>query len=334
MALTVTTGFVVDDAIVVLENISRHIEQGISRMQAALQGAAEVSFTVLSMSGSLIAVFIPILLMGGIVGRLFREFAVIFISTAGGTASGTQTTNAVAGTVFGPAAAAARTCTTVPASIASTAPSATPTTPSLSFPAVSSSAPLVPSTTGAATTTATTSTLAAAPQMTMPAAPQISFAPSSTASSTTGTTSSTTSTSTPPASAPSTPVLSTPTTTCAAASTSNSSSAAAAAAADAVRNQALNSIGNTGHGTASAGSAVSTSAETMIPLSAVTHVGAGNIPLAVNHQGLTVATTISFNLAPGAALSDAVQAINAAMARPGVPTWHTRWRPVHRPQVT
>jgi multidrug efflux pump len=619
MALTVATGFVVDDAIVVLENISRHIEQGMSRMQAALQGAAEVSFTVLSMSVSLIAVFIPILLMGGIVGRLFREFAVtlsaaimlslvvslattpmmcalilrrperegsgrlmrwserlfaglqhaydrsltwaldhsaivlailvgtlclniylymivpkgffpqqdtgriigaiqadqaisfqlmqqklqefitiirrdpavqtvvgftgggsaggqtnggfifmslkpsskrqisadrvithlrrevaqvpgaslflqavqdiriggrsgnaqyqytlqdynadelfawsprilaelqsipqitqvntdqqnkgletditidrdtaarlginvaqidntlydafgqrqvstvynarnqyhvvmeaapqywqnaetlkdVFISTAGGTASGTQTTNAVAGTVFGPTAAAARTCTTVPASIASTTPSATPgtpTTPSLSFPAVSSSAPLVPSTTGAATTTATTSTSAAAPQ--------ISFAPSSTASSTTGTTSSTTSTNTPPASAPSTPALSTPTTTCAAASTSNSSNAAAAVAADAVRNQALNSIGNTGHGTASTGSAVSTSAETMIPLSAVTHVGAGNIPLAVNHQGLTVATTISFNLAPGAALSDAVQAVNEVMARLGVP---------------
>jgi multidrug efflux pump len=619
MALTVATGFVVDDAIVVLENISRHIEQGMSRMQAALQGAAEVSFTVLSMSVSLIAVFIPILLMGGIVGRLFREFAVtlsaaimlslvvslattpmmcalilrrperegsgrlmrwserlfaglqhaydrsltwaldhsaivlailvgtlclniylyvivpkgffpqqdtgriigaiqadqaisfqlmqqklqefiaiirkdpavqtvvgftgggsaggqtnggfifmslkpsserqtsadrvitqlrrevaqvpgaslflqavqdiriggrsgnaqyqytlqdydadelfawsprilaelqsipqitqvntdqqnkgletditidrdtaarlginvaqidntlydafgqrevstvynarnqyhvvmeaapqywqnaetlkdVFISTAGGTASGTQTTNAVAGTVFGPAAAAARTCTTVPASIASTTPSATPgtpTTPSLSFPAVSSSAPLVPSTTGAATTTATTSTSAAAPQ--------ISFAPSSTASSTTGTTSSTTSTNTPPASAPSTPVISTPTTTCAAASTSNSSNAAAAVAADAVRNQALNSIGNTGHGTASTGSAVSTTAETMIPLSAVTHIGAGNIPLAVNHQGLTVATTISFNLAPGAALSDAVQAVNEVMARLGVP---------------
>jgi len=86
-----------------------------------------------------------------------------------------------------------------------------------------------------------------------------------------------------------------------------------------VRNQALNSIGNTGHGTASTGSAVSTSTETMIPLSAVTHIGAGNIPLAVNHQGLTVATTISFNLAPGAALSDAVQTVNAAMARLGVP---------------
>jgi multidrug efflux pump len=617
MALTVATGFVVDDAIVVLENISRHIEQGMSRMQAALQGAAEVSFTVLSMSVSLIAVFIPILLMGGIVGRLFREFAVtlsaaivlslavslattpmmcalilrppqrddsgglmrwserfftglqhaydrsltwaldhsaivlailvgtlclniylyvivpkgffpqqdtgriigtiqadqaisfqlmqqklqefiaiirrdpavqtvvgftgggsaggqtnggfifmslkpsserqisadrlitrlrrevarvpgaslflqavqdirvggrsgnaqyqytlqgydadelfawsprilaelqkipqitqvnsdqqnkgletditidrdtaarlgvsvaqidntlydafgqrqvstiynarnqyhvvmeaapqywqnsetlkdVFVSTAGGTASGTQTTNAVAGTVFGAAAQAARTCTTVPAAITSSTPSATPGTPT-TFPAVSS-APLVPSTTGAATTPATTST-----QPTMPAAPQVSFAQpnSSTFSSTTSTTSSTTPTYTPPAAAAVT--LATPTTTCAAASTSTSSAAAAAVAADAVRNQALNSIGNTGHGTASTGSAVSTGTETMIPLSAVTRIGAGNVPLAVNHQGMTVATTISFNLAPGAALSDAVGAVDAAMDRLGVP---------------
>jgi multidrug efflux pump len=75
MALTISTGFVVDDAIVVLENVSRHIENGMGRMQAALQGAREVGFTVLSMSVSLIAVFVPILLMGGIVGRLFREFA-------------------------------------------------------------------------------------------------------------------------------------------------------------------------------------------------------------------------------------------------------------------
>jgi multidrug efflux pump len=76
MALTVATGFVVDDAIVVLENISRHIEAGMPRMDAAIRGAKEVGFTVVSMSISLIAVFIPILLMGGIVGRLFREFAV------------------------------------------------------------------------------------------------------------------------------------------------------------------------------------------------------------------------------------------------------------------
>jgi multidrug efflux pump len=74
MALTIATGFVVDDAIVVLENISRHLEAGMPRLQAALQGAREVGFTVLSMSLSLVAVFIPILLMGGILGRLFREF--------------------------------------------------------------------------------------------------------------------------------------------------------------------------------------------------------------------------------------------------------------------
>src|SRR6266568_4023580 len=76
MALTIATGFVVDDAIVVLENVSRHIERGMPPFQAALKGAREVSFTVLSMSFSLIAVFIPLLFMGGIVGRLFREFAV------------------------------------------------------------------------------------------------------------------------------------------------------------------------------------------------------------------------------------------------------------------
>jgi len=76
MALTVATGFVVDDAVVVLENVSRHIERGVPPLQAALRGAREVGFTVLSMSLSLIAVFIPILLMGGIVGRLFREFSV------------------------------------------------------------------------------------------------------------------------------------------------------------------------------------------------------------------------------------------------------------------
>jgi multidrug efflux pump len=76
MALTVSTGFVVDDAIVVIENISRYLEMGWHPMRAALQGAREIGFTVLSMSTSLVAVFIPILLMGGIVGRLFREFAV------------------------------------------------------------------------------------------------------------------------------------------------------------------------------------------------------------------------------------------------------------------
>ena len=76
MALTVATGFVVDDAIVVIENITRHLEAGMQPMEAALLGAKEIGFTVISISLSLIAVFIPILLMGGIVGRLFREFAV------------------------------------------------------------------------------------------------------------------------------------------------------------------------------------------------------------------------------------------------------------------
>jgi multidrug efflux pump len=76
MALTVATGFVVDDAIVVLENTSRHIEAGMNRVEAALRGAREVGFTVLSISLSLVAVFIPLLFMGGQVGRLFREFAV------------------------------------------------------------------------------------------------------------------------------------------------------------------------------------------------------------------------------------------------------------------
>ena len=76
MALTIATGFVVDDAIVVLENISRHLEAGMPRLQAASLGAREVGFTVLSISLSLIAVFLPILLMGGILGRLFREFTV------------------------------------------------------------------------------------------------------------------------------------------------------------------------------------------------------------------------------------------------------------------
>ena len=76
MALTIATGFVVDDAIVVIENISRHSRAGVPPLQASLQGAREIGFTVISISLSLVAVFIPILLMSGIVGRLFREFAV------------------------------------------------------------------------------------------------------------------------------------------------------------------------------------------------------------------------------------------------------------------
>ena len=81
MALTISTGFVVDDAIVVIENVTRYLEKGMSPMEAALKGAREVGFTVLAISLSLVAVFTPILLMGGIVGRLFREFAVT-LSTA------------------------------------------------------------------------------------------------------------------------------------------------------------------------------------------------------------------------------------------------------------
>src|SRR5204863_4350906 len=76
MALTIAVGFVVDDAIVVVENIYRHIEHGMRPFEAALQGSREIGFTVLSISLSLIAVFIPLLLMGGIMGRVFREFAV------------------------------------------------------------------------------------------------------------------------------------------------------------------------------------------------------------------------------------------------------------------
>ena len=80
MALTVATGFVVDDAIVVQENVTRYIEQGMTRLEATLKGAREVGFTVLAMSLSLIAVFLPILLMGGIIGRFFQEFAITLAS--------------------------------------------------------------------------------------------------------------------------------------------------------------------------------------------------------------------------------------------------------------
>ena len=81
MALTIAVGFVVDDAIVMLENIYRHIEEGVPPMEAALKGAGEIGFTIISISLSLIAVFIPLLLMGGIIGRLFREFAVVVTLT-------------------------------------------------------------------------------------------------------------------------------------------------------------------------------------------------------------------------------------------------------------
>jgi hydrophobe/amphiphile efflux-1 (HAE1) family protein len=81
MALTIAVGFVVDDAIVMLENVYRHIEEGLSPLEATLKGAGEIGFTILSISVSLIAVFIPLLLMGGIIGRLFREFAITMTMT-------------------------------------------------------------------------------------------------------------------------------------------------------------------------------------------------------------------------------------------------------------
>jgi len=100
---------------------------------------------------------------------------------------------------------------------------------------------------------------------------------------------------------------------------SKTSSTAASIAADTARNLANNSIANSGRGATSTGAAVSTSSETMVPLAAVTHFGPGETPLAVNHQGPFVATTISFNLNPGYSLSDATASIQAAMLQIGVP---------------
>ncbi|MGH6990461.1 MAG: efflux RND transporter permease subunit, partial [Stellaceae bacterium] len=110
MALTVATGFVVDDAIVVLENIERHIEAGMSRLDAAILGAREVGFTVMSMSTSLVAVFIPILLMGGIVGRLFQEFAItLTIAVLMSLVVSLTTTPTMCARILHPPHAAART---------------------------------------------------------------------------------------------------------------------------------------------------------------------------------------------------------------------------------
>ena len=83
MALTIAVGFVVDDAIVVLENIQRHVEEGMKPFEAAIKGAGEIGFTVISISISLVAVLIPLLLMSGIIGRLFREFSVTIAMTIG-----------------------------------------------------------------------------------------------------------------------------------------------------------------------------------------------------------------------------------------------------------
>ena len=94
MALAIASGFVVDDAIVVMENITRHLEAGMTPIEAALQGAQEIGFTVFSISVSLIAVFIPLLLMGGIIGRLFREFAITLSSRHPGVDAGLAHNNA------------------------------------------------------------------------------------------------------------------------------------------------------------------------------------------------------------------------------------------------
>ncbi|NKR04403.1 acriflavine resistance protein B, partial len=103
MALTISVGFVVDDAIVVLENISRYIEDGMRPMEAAFKGAGEIGFTIVSISASLIAVLIPLLLMGGIIGRLFREFAVVLAMTIAVSACESRTrTRMMASRLLGP----------------------------------------------------------------------------------------------------------------------------------------------------------------------------------------------------------------------------------------
>src|SRR5262249_3161688 len=99
----------------------------------------------------------------------------------------------------------------------------------------------------------------------------------------------------------------------------NQSSSTSTVAADAARNLANNSLANVGHGSASTGAAVTTSSERMVPLAAFSHFGPGSTPLAVNHDGMFIATTISFNLEPSASLGEAVTAINDAMNRIGVP---------------
>jgi multidrug efflux pump len=255
-----------------------------------------------------------------------------FVSTSGGTASGTQTTNATAGTVSGPAAATAVSLTAC--SPASATASSTAMQTGAAAVTVSSS---TPSTAASASSSTAASTSTSSPSVTMATAsspasslslPTAVLGPASTATSTSSGSSSKTSNSsstfTPITSSTATPAASTivtASTTSGACSTSAAASAGTASAtANAARNQASNSIGNTGNSTASSGSAVSTGAETMIPLSAFVHMDPGNVPLAVNHQGLTVATTISFNLAAGASLSDAVREINAVMARLQVPS--------------
>jgi len=511
MALTVSTGFVVDDAIVVLENITRHIEAGMPRHEAALLGAREVGFTVLSMSLSLIAVFTPILLMGGIVGRLFREFAVtlsvaILISLAISlsttpmmcghllsprqpTAHGRvyhaaeRTFDAVLGAYERSLRQALRWPALVMLSLAATIVLAgylfviipkgfipeqdtgrmiggIQADQSISFQAMEKKltqfvniirhdpaiANVVAFTGGGQTNSGfvfavlkplsernvsvmqviarlrpklnhvagarlflravqdiwvggrqsnaeyqytlqgdnTADIYKWAPKVeaalqkikgltevnldqqqkgletdlvidrptaarlglnvaeidntlydafgqrqvsviyaarnqyhvVMEVAPRFWQSPQTLkdiyVSTSGGTVSGTQSTNalagTVSASAP------------AATGSAAAATAAAQIASDTARNQANNSLANTGHSTTSTGAAVSTAAETMVPLSAFSHFGPGNTPLAVNHQGLFVAATVSFNLAPGVSLSQAQQSIDQAVRNLGMPS--------------
>jgi multidrug efflux pump len=240
----------------------------------------------------------------------------VYISTSGGSATGTQTTNASAGTVSGAPVAGGTTATVCsPASAAaSTAAGQTTTSSATSSSSSATTATTPASSISSGSTAAATGVTPASSTTSSTASSSTSTSPSTSGSSSTFTPI-TSSTPTPAASAgitasPSSGV-------CATSSASTTSTAAVSSSA--ARNQAENSIGNTGNSTASSGSAVSTAAETMIPLSVFAHVGPGNVPLAVNHQGLAVSATISFNLAPGAALSDAVREINAALSRLHVP---------------
>jgi multidrug efflux pump len=258
----------------------------------------------------------------------------IFVSTSGGSASGTQTTNAPAGTVSGPpatTASAGMACS--PASVvastptvgststtASSATTSSPTTTTSSSAASSTSTsqisipsttPLtIVTTTPMAGTTVTTSSVTASPPGTTGTTSSVSS--SSSSSSTFSPITSSTATAAASASM-------TTSATGACSATQSASSSTGSATSSAARNQASNSIGSTGTSSASSGAAVSTGAETMIPLVAFAHFAPGNVPLSVNHQGLAVGVTISFNLAQGASLSDAVREINAAMSRLGVP---------------
>jgi multidrug efflux pump len=246
----------------------------------------------------------------------------VYISTSGGSASGTQTTNASAGTVSGsPAAGGATTTVCSPASAAASSAAAQTTTTTSSSATPSStittmSASSMATTTVVGSTTSTTSTSPASSSTISGTAATSSSTSLSSSSSSSTFVPITSSTPTPAASAGITASLSSGVCATSPASTTSTAGLSASAA----RNQAQNSIGNTGSSTASSGSAVSTAAETMVPLSVFAHVAPGNVPLAVNHQGLAVSATISFNLAPGAALSDAVREINAALSRLHVPT--------------